>query len=97
MSSGWPARRARWTGEPLLTCVVKGGARQQPPRVIHEIRDACQTAVARLPEAVRRHRDAAAYPVVLSVALEQLAAGVASELSARGGSSARVDTASRSV
>ena len=84
-------------GEPLLTCVVKGGARQQPPRVIHEIRDACQTAVARLPEAVRRHRDAAAYPVVLSVALEQLAAGVASELSARGGSSARVDTASRSV
>ena len=71
-------------GVPLLTCVVKGGVRQQPLRAIHEIRDACQTAVAALPEEVRRHRDAAVYPVVRSVALEGLAAGVASELSARG-------------
>ena len=67
--------------EPLLTCVVKDGVRQQPTRGIDEIRDACQTAVARLPEGVRRHRDAAAYPVALSAALERLAANVASELS----------------
>ena len=70
-------------GEPLLTCVVRGGVRQQPTRAIDQIRDACQTAVARLPEGVRRHRDAAVYPVVLSAALERMAATVASELSAR--------------
>ena len=57
--------------------------RLQPTRAIDQIRDACQTAVARLPEGVRRHRDAAAYPVALSAALEQVAAKVASELSAR--------------
>ena len=68
-------------GEPLLTCVVRGGVRQQPTRGIHQIRDACQSAVARLPEGVRRHRDAAAYPVALSAALERLAATVAAELS----------------
>ena len=55
--------------------------RQQPTRGIHQIRDACQSAVARLPEGVRRHRDAAAYPVALSAALERLAATVAAELS----------------
>ena len=70
-------------GEPLLTCVVEGGARRQPTRAIDQIRAACQTAVARLPEGVRRHRDAAVYPVALSAALERLAATVASELSTR--------------
>ena len=68
-------------GEPLLTCVVRGGVRQQPTRDIDEIRGACQAAVARLPERVRRYRDAAAYPVVLSADLERLAAKVGSELS----------------
>ncbi len=81
---GLAAEEGPEDGEPLLTCVVKGGVRQQPQRAIREIREVCQTAVARLPEEVRRHRDAAAYPVVRSVALEGLAAGVASELSARG-------------
>jgi nicotinate phosphoribosyltransferase len=70
-------------GEPLLTCVVRGGMRQQPIRQIDEIREACQIAVARLPEGVRRHRDAAAYPVALSMALERLTDQVASELSDR--------------
>ena len=55
--------------------------RQQPTRDIDEIRGACQAAVARLPERVRRYRDAAAYPVVLSADLERLAAKVGSELS----------------
>ncbi len=79
-------------GEPLLTCVVRGGARQQPTRAIDQIRDACQTAVARLPEGVRRHRDAAVYPVALSAALERLAATITSELSPR---ATVVDTSSR--
>jgi len=70
-------------GKPLLTCVVRGGMRQQPIRQIDEIREACQIAVARLPEGVRRHRDAAAYPVALSMALERLTDQVASELSDR--------------
>ena len=67
-------------GAPLLTCVVQGGVRRQPCRAIDEIRDACQTAVARLPADVRRHRDAATYPVVPSAALERLATTVAAEL-----------------
>ena len=71
-------------GAPLLTCVVRGGVRLQPTRAIDEIRDACQIAVARLPEGVRRLRDAVEYPVDLSAALERLTARVASELSARG-------------
>jgi nicotinate phosphoribosyltransferase len=70
-------------GEPLLTCVVRGGVRQQPSRRIDEIRDACQVAVARLPKGVRRHRDAAAYPVALSPALERLADKVAADQSHR--------------
>ena len=70
-------------GEPLLACVVKGGVRQQPIRRIDEIRDACQVAVARLPKAVRRHRNAAAYPVALSPALERLADTVAADRSHR--------------
>ena len=80
---GLAGEAAPTDGEPLLTCVVRGGVRLQPTRAIDQIRDACQTAVARLPEGVRRHRDAAAYPVALSAALERLAANVASELSAR--------------
>ena len=87
-------------GEPLLTRVVRGGVRQQPTRAIDQIRDACQTAVARLPEGVRRHRDAATYPVALSPALERVADKVASELSAprtgRAARTARAATAHRS-
>jgi len=71
-------------GAPLLTCVVRGGKRVQPGRPIDEIRNACQVAVARLPDGVRRHRDAAVYPVVLGADLERLAAGVASDLSTHG-------------
>ena len=80
-------------GAPLLTCVVKGGLRRQPRRAIDEIRDACQTAVAQLPARVRRHCDAATYPVALSPALERLAARVGKELAARG---PVVDTGRRS-
>ena len=80
---GLAGEAAPTDGEPLLTCVVRGGVRQQPTRAIDQIRDACRTAVARLPEGVRRHRDAATYPVALSAALERLAANVASELAAR--------------
>ena len=71
-------------GVPLLTCVVRGGKRVQLGRPIDEIRILCQAAVARLPDGVRRHRDASVYPVVLGDNLERLAAGVAAELSARG-------------
>ena len=77
---GLAGEAAPTDGEPLLTCVVSGGVRQQPTRQIDKIRDACQRAVARLPKGVRRHRDAAAYPVALSPALERLADTVASEL-----------------
>ena len=80
---GLAGEAAPTDGEPLLTCVVRGGVRQQPTRAIDQIRDACRAAVARLPEGVRRHRDATTYPVALSAALERLAANVASELARR--------------
>ena len=75
---GLAAEAGPLDGQPLLSCVVKSGVRRQPPRAIHEIRDGCQTAVARLPAGVRRHRDATAYPVIRSVALDRLAAKVVS-------------------
>ena len=77
---GLAGESAPTDGEPLLTCVVKRGVRQQPIREIDQIRDACRVAVARLPKGVRRHRDAAAYPVALSAGLARLADEVASKL-----------------
>jgi nicotinate phosphoribosyltransferase len=71
-------------GEPLMSCVVRHGMRQQPVRGVDDIRRSCQAAVARLPEAVRRHRDAEAYPVVVSDVLARLAEEVASKWTARG-------------
>jgi nicotinate phosphoribosyltransferase len=71
-------------GAPLLTCVVRGGKRVQPGRPIDEIRRVCQAGVARLPDGVRRHRDASVYPVALGANLERLAAGLTAELSTRG-------------
>ena len=80
---GLAGEAAPTDGEPLVTCVMRHGERQQPARAIEQIRDDCQTAVARLPEGVRRLRDAAVYPVVLSAGLDRLTAEVASELSVR--------------
>ena len=71
-------------GAPLLSCVVRAGRRVQPQRPINEIRQTCQDAVARLPDRVRRYRDAAVYPVVQQDDLERLARELSSNLSARG-------------
>ena len=68
-------------GTPLLTPVMRGGARVRPSPSIIDLRDACLDAVGRLPAPVRRHRDHERYSVVHSAALERVVSQVRTSLS----------------
>jgi len=70
-------------GEPLLSCVVKGGVRQQPMRAIEEVQRYCRSALGSFPKEVRYCRNAAVYPVVISTTLDGLTATLSSKLSER--------------
>ncbi len=58
--------------EPLLQCVMREGKRLAPPPSIADVRKRARELIACLPQAVRRIRDAAPYPVEMSKQLQQL-------------------------
>jgi nicotinate phosphoribosyltransferase len=58
-------------GMPLLRTVMKAGRRLEPPPPAAEVRTRTLASLERLPEGLRVLRDAAAYPVMKSAALER--------------------------
>lgn len=60
--------------EPLLVPVMAGGRRLHPREPLPDLRDRCLAERAKLPDSIRRIRDAAAYPVAISEHLRQLQA-----------------------
>lgn len=58
--------------EPLLVPVMSHGKRLGPPEPLSELRARCLAERAHLPDAVRRVRDTAAYPVEVSSGLRAL-------------------------
>jgi nicotinate phosphoribosyltransferase len=65
-------------GVPLLTQVMRAGARGRPRRAVGEIRASCRDQVFALPEGVRRRRGATPFPVIPSTGLVRLEATLAS-------------------
>jgi nicotinate phosphoribosyltransferase len=59
-------------GEPLLAPVMAGGRHLHPTEPLADLRARCLAERARLPDAVRRIRDAATYPVEISPGLHTL-------------------------
>jgi len=59
-------------GEPLLACVLREGRRIAPSPGLGEIQQRAKANLERLPERYRRLRNAPAYPVGISRALEEL-------------------------
>jgi nicotinate phosphoribosyltransferase len=56
--------------QPLLTCVMRNGRRVGASPSLADVRARCRAKVAELPEAVRRIRDAATYPVRIGAGLQ---------------------------
>ena len=68
--------------EPLLDTVMTSGAAAKPLPTLAAIRDHCAAQLCALPEAVRRLRDAAAYPVAYSDRLLDLQRSLKAEIEA---------------
>jgi nicotinate phosphoribosyltransferase len=69
----------RVDGEPLLVPVMRGGRRLPGLPSLADGRARAATELARLPEALRRLEDAAAYPVIVTPALRALARALDAE------------------
>ena len=68
--------------EPLLDTVITSGAATKPPPTLTAVRDHCVAQLRALPEAVRRLRDPAAYPVAYSDRLLDLQRSLKAEIEA---------------
>ena len=75
-------------GEPLLVPVMREGRVIEPRATLEHARRRCAEDLARLPEPLRRLERAAAYPVAIAPALEELTKRVDEEM-ARAGEVAR--------
>jgi nicotinate phosphoribosyltransferase len=60
-------------GEPLIELVMKDGKRVRPSPDLEIVRAQAATALAQLPEPLRRLEEGAAYPVRISEAARELA------------------------
>lgn len=60
-------------GEPLLRPVMKAGRRLSPPAALTTLRERTKSALATLPQALRRLEPAPPYPVVIAEPLRRLA------------------------
>lgn len=69
-------------GEPLLTCVMKGGRRTGPAPTLAEIRATAAAELARLPDELKVLENAPIYPVTVAEPLKRLAQEVDQRLAA---------------